>query len=279
MNPNAIISAEVSGKVITIVGAFSGTRITFLGGSCPASVKPGQTADSISLSPGDKEEVVAIRTTSIERHGKNPSCNYDHFILPIVPKNGEPWIICDKTFVPKRDRIGQIVPDLGLTVRIGDEFFLSPILLNPYYKGEAREDACRGYRMLSVDGANLLCRFMAGQVEADEVKKAATELVVQTVDVPAMKSRIAELEDENIQCGTNNANLLVDLRTARTEASERELADLQKINVLKAQSDRVIAGCQELINGNHACMLHCLDSRHYFGGFTHKSKPGGVGMV
>ena len=253
MNANAIISAEVSGKVITLVGAISGTSIMFLGASCPASVKPGQTADSISLSPGDKEEVVAIRTVRTDHRGKYPTSDYDHFILPIIQKDQSgPWIQLGKAFVPKQDHVGQIVPDLGLTVRIGDEFFLSPILLNPYYGVIEHDKACQGYRKLSVDDANLLCRFMAGQVETDEVKAAAAELVMQTVDVPIMKARIAELEKDNSNYEVLVKRLGGDFHAACTQSSARQLSDLQTINALKAKLEKVVADSLAIINGTLA---------------------------
>ena len=222
MKAIAVIESQVEDNAITLNGKFE-TKLTFLGSSCPASVKPGDRVSSFSVSTGTGDEIVAVKTAHWQQRGKSGNWDENHFLLQFSPM----WIELDKAFVPRPDRLGQIVPDIGLSVRIGDEFFLSPLLVSDYHREERLAKLRERYRMVSVADANLLCRFIASKATAEEVKAAAAELAVQTVDVPALRKkleeaeqRMKELKEENLLLSAENR--LLDERICETQ---RQLSD------------------------------------------------------
>lgn len=195
MKANERLDRQVKHKTVTITGKHE-TKITFLGSSCPASVNPGDCMDSFSLFPGEEEAVCAVQISYAVMRGKYGGWEYQHFLLEISRgDDGNPKVELEHVFVPKSDRMGQIVPEVGVTVRIGEEFFLAPLLVSSYDTEKKLTALRTKYRLVSVENANLLCRFIAGKATVEEVKAAAEELVVQTVDVPALKAKLAEAEE------------------------------------------------------------------------------------
>lgn len=188
------IHAEVKKTQVTLAGRL-GNTLTFLGSSCPASLYPGEQAESFTVSPGEGEDLVVVKTSVLENRGKYGTWSHGHFLLLISRRTECPWVELEKVFVPEEGRVGQIIPDVGLSVRIGDEFFLSPLLLSQYKKEERLTELKKQYRLVKEADANLLCRFMAGKATAEEVKAAANVLVFETVDVPALRKQLAEAEE------------------------------------------------------------------------------------
>lgn len=195
MKANERLDRQIKDETVTITGKFE-TKIRFLGGSCPASVNPGDSVNSFSLSPGEEEAVCAVQISyTTMPHGKAAYYQYINFLLGISRgDDGNPHIELEHAFVPKPDRLGQIVPDAGLSVRIGDEFFIAPLLVCGSDTEKKLAALRTKYRLVANKDANLLCRFIVGKADAGEVKDAAEELVVQTVDVPVLQAKLTEAE-------------------------------------------------------------------------------------
>ena len=240
------IIPEVKDSVVTLTGKWD-TVFKFLGSSCPASVHPGQTVSSLTLSLGDDEPIVALETQRYTQTGKYGNWEHGYFLFQVT-KEGK---IIDP-FVPKADRIGQIVPDVGLSVRIGDEFFLAPLLVSECKTEEKMATLAAQYRNVGTANANLLCRFIAGKAEADEVKAAAEELLVQTVDVPLLRIQLAEAQARSDVLETKQSNLLSELQDATEK--HQVLVELSKQAALIIERrDKCIselnAGCAQFLKG------------------------------
>jgi hypothetical protein len=157
------------------------------------------------------EAVVAVKTAYVPRWEKNGRWEYGcweylHFLLHVSERSGSLWVELDEAFVPEEDHLGQLLPDTGLSVRIGDEFFLSPLLLSCNREKELTE-LKKKYRLVKDADANLLCRFIVGTATAEEVRAAAEELITQTVDAPALLAKLAKAEVELSQIKGENEQL------------------------------------------------------------------------
>lgn len=231
MKANDRLSQQVKNNAITITGKYD-TKITFLGSSCPASVNPGDRVDSFSLFPGEEEVVCAVQIFwGVTPSGKKVGYfEYRHFLLEIARgDDGNPVAGLEHAFVPKPDRLGQIVPEVGLSVRIGEESFLAPLLVSSYNTEEKLTALRTQYRMVANKDANLLCRFIAGRADAEEVKAAAAELVVQTVDIPALQAKLAEAERQSMGEKKQISNLLAELK----QVSNADLTTFSAFTKLK----------------------------------------------
>lgn len=176
MKINEAISISVKDNVVVLV-AKGDYALMYFGSSCPASVHPGVEANTVSfdVSPDSKGEVVAVRISSWQFNSRQGEMSSSGFLLWIMKESEktEPWVELKETFVPKPGRLGQVLPEYGVSVRIGDEFFLSPV----YMSDEEIATLKHEYRMVSVDDATLLCRFLAGKADASEVTAKAEALM------------------------------------------------------------------------------------------------------
>lgn len=186
------IKPNTKDGILTLSTRNDQLKMFFLGSSCPASVNPGEMVDSFTVSPGAEEAVVAIKTRKTWYAGAYEKWDEHHFLLPVSQRDSSPWIELQDAFVPKPDHLGQIVANVGLSVRIGDEFFLAPLLVSSYDTEKKLAALRTQYRLVASKDANLLCRFIAGKADADEVKAAAQEFTVQMVDIPALQAELTE---------------------------------------------------------------------------------------
>lgn len=241
MKANERLDEQIKNKTVTITGKFE-TKITFLGSSCSASVNPGENIDSFSLFPGE-EAVCAVQISYWVTSGKYAGWEYRHFLLQIsLGDDGNPQVELEHAFVPKPDRLGQIVPEAGLTVRIGEEFFLAPLLVSSCDTEEKLTALRTQYRLVANKDANLLCRFIAGKATPEEVKAAAAELVVQTVDVPALQKKLEETEQ---RMGAEISKLLTELK----QVSDAGVATCLAYNKLEKLHQNLLNRLHAIIDG------------------------------
>lgn len=191
MEADAKITRTIGTDTVLLSGKFN-TRLTCIGSSCTVSANPGDQVDSFSVSPWNDVgwDVVAVRTSEFKSDvGKHGIYEFNHFLLLITMHDGRPWVELKKPFVPDRNHFGQIIPDAGLSVRIGNEFFLAPVLALT----EDRIAKLRTtYRLVPNDQANLLCKFIAGTATADEVKAVAEAEKKEVLEVDALRLQLEE---------------------------------------------------------------------------------------
>ena len=177
MRPSVFLNAKSGGeekKSVLLSAGPAFDQIEFLGASVPASVSPGSKVSFLTLGnvvSTDEDGVVAIVLHTERGSGKNSQRHSVPFFLSVSQKDGQPYIDLEEYWVSSADRPGQIVCEYGyeswLEVRINGEVFSTRDPINKYEPAKLRH--VNRY----VPDVNLLCKYLAGDVGAEEVKEAA----------------------------------------------------------------------------------------------------------
>ncbi|TAN58586.1 hypothetical protein EPN15_00575 [Patescibacteria group bacterium] len=155
---------------------FEGNKIRYMGSSVAKSAPCDDEVNSVafSLKEGDKG-FIAIRAFII----RPKSTDAFSFFLPVEWRGDMPFVDLESLWIPPfSDRLGAL-NYFGLMVEIDGIIYTT----NLFDKDK------EGKRYIS--NCNLLCKYLAGDVDADAVKSAATELIEEE----EAKKRILELEE------------------------------------------------------------------------------------
>lgn len=157
-----------------------------LGSSLPASVSPDRytyvNSLTIAVERG-KKGVMAVRVTTARFDKKYT--NYIGFLLPVEWKGDDPrpFVDLEHPFVPRGDRLGQVVDD-HLEVVIDGKTFTT----NEHAE---RDEPGKVY----IPDGNLLCKYLVGDVDAEEVKAAATECAEEEAARKKLPETLNTLQD------------------------------------------------------------------------------------
>lgn len=158
-NASSLLSAsEERGSIVVSTRSWA-NRIQCLGASIPTSFLPGNISTSFMMAP-DGPGVVAVSVEGSLRSDSR-SIQWHDFFLPVQEKDGGGYVInLNDSFVPQDGRVGQIIDNAWVMVRIGNEFFSN------------EPNGRRPESVQYVSDPNLLCRYLVGMATADEVKVA-----------------------------------------------------------------------------------------------------------
>lgn len=164
MLPKNVLAMSTShvgaGEGIPVSTKFHGLEV--LGSSVPMSMKPpSEECQGFIIYP-DKPGVVALMVT--DRNPSRPLVQHGLFLGVEADADGKFFIVDDKMWIPPHGRIGQMYDHSRIDVLINGVVYL-------WGKHYAERDGDYAY----VADPNLLCRYLAGDVDAEAVKAAAVE--------------------------------------------------------------------------------------------------------
>ena len=198
--------------VVVIEGQSSSHRIRIVGSSVAKFTANEDYSNSVALSikKGDRG-FVAVNV--LTHNGKNTE-EFVFFLKIGWGEDGEhPLIDFDSQWVPESpERLG-IIKHYGIRVEIGGLIFTSNQYDNKY-------DKTPGIRYVS--DHNLICRYLAGDIEADVVEKAAAEYVEEEsamAKLPELEKKIQELTTLLIE----KENLLAKEKKAAEKYCQQEM--------------------------------------------------------
>lgn len=182
------IAAERHGDSLSVSGKWE-TSVAVLGASVPTSA--GQSNDlmtSFYVSPNrTKKGVVAIRMFA-PGQGKHSYAVSGEFLVTTGWKDGEPYINLDEAWTPLSGRLGQ-VSSRGISVEIFGVVFCSQ---KPYQSSDSKAVSA-----FCVVPGDVICRYLAGDIEAHEVLEAVTKRQEEEqarLRLPEFEERLAAVQ-------------------------------------------------------------------------------------
>lgn len=177
MKPSQLLYAKSSEKGVILVAGLYNNKLRIMGSSTTIKAVQGDdysNSVALSIKKGDRG-FIAINMADYS--GKR----VDHFSFFLKIEWNEdsalPFIDLDSQWVPMdSERLG-VIGIFGIRIKIGGLIFSSS-------KFDKEPD------MRYVSDNNLLCGYLAGDIEADVVEKAATEYIEEE----SAKARLPELE-------------------------------------------------------------------------------------
>lgn len=184
MKPSQLLCAKSSEEGVIVVEGLYNNKLRIIGSSVANFILNKNSSNSVALSikKGDKGFIAVVVT--------NPNGKYvEHFdfFLSIgwMEDSGTPHIGLDSQWVTMDpERIGAI-DFFGIRTNIDGVIFSS---------SESEYDKKPGMRYVS--DHNLLCKYLAGDIEADVIKQAAAERIDEEnarVKLPELEKKIQEL--------------------------------------------------------------------------------------
>jgi hypothetical protein len=147
------------------------------------SVRAGQYVQQLPI-PADEPGIIALRIDISSPFGEVTHTGILVGFIEVRPKDDQAgskaafvdqtFIDIDKLWVPPSVRMGQIVDNCYIQVRIGDEFFSSNI---------------NDKKSRFVD-SDTLCRYLYGNIDAIDIKREVAELKKEE----SAQDRVAQLE-------------------------------------------------------------------------------------
>lgn len=175
MKPSQLLCAKSSKGVVLIEGLYS-NNLRIIGSSVANFIPNNNRSNSVALSikKGDKGFIAVVVTNPSIKHVEQ----FDFFLdIGWTEDSETPHIGLDSQWVPKDpERLG-VIDFFGIRTNIDGVIFSS-----------SEYDKKLGMRY--VGDHNLLCKYLAGDIEADVVEKAAAEYIEEE----SAKSRLPELE-------------------------------------------------------------------------------------
>lgn len=181
MRPEQLLYATSSDdNTSVLLGTKIDNHMIFLGSSVPMSAKAGDNGTSCTLFPTKgKGGIVAVAVRHFSGgSGKHSRCNWTPYFLKV--RWGEKGPLIDLNYEMVLQSRGQAY-DHHVEIQIGDERFSSY---------DSKHDSCH-----FVSDANLLVRFLAGDVSPDEVRDAADENIAEVLARKQLSVVEAEFAD------------------------------------------------------------------------------------
>lgn len=207
MIASSLLTAVVDEKGGTIV--LQGKRnneIIIVGANVPISMlahNSGGSASFVTIKPVDRKDgVVAVVVFDSE---KNRNSHY--YFLSVGYKESKPFINLDDSWTSKGGRVGQIIYNYRYHLIVTTEKFS--------YSSNPKESDSE-YR--HIQDPNILIKYLAGDIDEDEVEKAAEKVEEEISAVKQLEKselKVKELEKKVaglFENGTNFARMLDDER-------------------------------------------------------------------
>lgn len=178
MKASKLIRARGSENGVIVLEGFERNKIRYIGSSIAKSVPCDNEVNSVafSLKEGDKG---FIAVSVLTPNGKNTEVFVFFLKIEWDEIDERPLLDLDSQWVPKfPERLG-VITYYGIKTEIDGLIFSSH-----------KNDKKPGMRY--VGDHNLLCKYLAGDIEADAVEKAATE----RIDEENARLKLSELEKE-----------------------------------------------------------------------------------
>lgn len=190
MEAKQMVCATAHPETGTIcVAGLRNASIHVIGASVPMSAKPGDTVSSFYLSPiTGRKGVVAISAHRSEG-GKHGRYEVGSFLLFVGFIEGEPFINLETEWVPLVGRLGQVTSSEVSVDILGKRFSTK----EPFHVDTDPKPASY------VVDANLLCKYLAGDIDAGDVWDALqqkSEEVVARERLPLVESELERARQE-----------------------------------------------------------------------------------
>ncbi|KKW11703.1 MAG: hypothetical protein UY50_C0008G0029 [Parcubacteria group bacterium GW2011_GWA2_49_9] len=249
---NGYLHARNSEDSVSLSVCSGNEEFIFLGASCSASVQPAfASLKSITIAPRkNKEEVVALAVVAHaqERRGSVSRAN---FLVRVSFSGERPWVEPDKFFIPRAGRLGEITGEWSqamLSVRIEEKTFVySPLdLLGKDHAALTN----KGFHVVC-DG-NVLCRYMTGDAQPDEVEKA----VVARPNEQTVFEQLAEALERAKRGGDRSNELsvkLLQLEHLHETLRGKLMLEQDRCASLKREATQFIAGARSIVSGDYEC--------------------------
>jgi len=207
--------------VVTISATVDGVEITFVGASCPASVRPGSAnLTSFSLAPEvGKPAVVGMRTRCSSPSGRAPTA-FEGYMLMIGWDGDKAVCNLKEDFVPRSNCLATVNQEGMLTLISGENKFVFASMCSD--RGTVNNHVTSGFHELK--DSTLAFKFINGDITIDELTQ---ETGPTKADLESVK--IIELT-ERVQCLERDLEKTVNLLT-------QALSTIQNTqNILRARN-------------------------------------------
>lgn len=243
------LRVSVSDGIAVISGLNSTTKITLIGASCTASVKPGAyNLDSVTLVPKKGESAVVAVITDYNSMTKGMSLITVGGLILLDWKNGKLFVNKDDDFVSPVDRLGQVhvyEKDLSVTTH-GQEFNTARDSwdgIHPDYLAQKRDRLLKkGVRI--VDDPTLLCRYLVGQASFEELEAVASgdlrsaeqiRIAEYTNQVGDLVKRLELMVEQRNAFAEHNGSLLSENKGLREDVTFLEAKVTSTSTVIQRQ--------------------------------------------
>ncbi len=232
INASQHITVRITGGVIVFVAACPATTLTFIGASCQASAIPGSdylTSFSLTVNKGEK---VVVALSSYTRMGKSVADRNLHLVYELTWEGDLLKVDLEEIFVPKPGRLYQIDQRKDMTVHAGQQKFVA--FASPPCDLTRKEFLNASYRI--IPDANMLCKFIAGDIELTELESGAGES-----EVTILKRQVEIFDKELTSETAKHSKTREALARAHAAASDAH----QKFE----RSDSLLKGIVEILTG------------------------------
>ena len=182
MKPSQLLCAKSSAEGVVMIEGLYNNKLKIFGSSVANFILNESNSNSVALSikEGDKGFIAVVVSTP---NGKHVEHFYYFLGIEWTEDSGTPRIGLDSQWVPMDpERLG-VIDFFGIRTNIDGVIFSS-----------SEYDKKPGMRY--VGDHNLLCRYLAGDIEADALEKAATEYIEEEsakAKLPELEKKIQEL--------------------------------------------------------------------------------------
>ena len=177
MKPSARMSVAVSaGSAVLSNDHYN--LLTFIGASCNAGLSPmTMHVSMIPFTPEKGKDAVVAVTSYYNPPGKTPTQN-DQFFIGVTWEGEKLIVNLDQNFVSPLGRLGSINDHGNIETLANGQRFISINLgyysvEGPGLQKEKDRLIAKGYRL--IDDPNLICKYLVGDVIAEDLELAATE--------------------------------------------------------------------------------------------------------
>lgn len=185
MNPKHYLAVDVGKKAVVLRVKGDGDYFYLIGTSVETSGKCRESATELALVPDPKKSgIVGIYLLHNAGSGKNRTSESTYLTLQVGYKEDRPNIDLEELWIPPDDRTLFMHNVNEADVVIKGERFTT-------YKYQAEKEGCR-----FIPDANILFKYVAEDISADDVRKAATEQEVKETApeiIKKLEERIANL--------------------------------------------------------------------------------------
>jgi len=198
MRPNEwLLAVGSEGGKVSLVAKRDGVKINLVGASIPTSASSGTNyLNSLTVAPEtDKEGIIAVELDKISGSGKSRETTAVRFFLHVKNVAGKAEINLTDEWFPFADKLGHIVSN-HIEVNINGEWYTTEECYDPNYKYENSRETGKSFVL---NGGNLLCKYLAGDVDARTVIDAAEKAVEEKnalVELAELKKELIDARNE-----------------------------------------------------------------------------------
>jgi hypothetical protein len=213
-------------EVASIIAKGDGIRIIFAGSNLPTNAS-ADAKNLISLTTAvcsNKKGIIAVGLDRFEGYGKNSSTKTYCFFLEVNNTSGKAEVNLDDEWFPTADRLGNVSKnnfDVCIEVCINDKWYTTDGLYAPDCKYESLK---KFGKIFVPDGGNLLCKYLVGDIPAQDVIDAACDAKRETdalAEAAELRKQVDFLKDE-----LNAANELLSVVEKSRDFMRSDLSNL-----------------------------------------------------